>query len=164
MNSRLVLFAALLSCAVALMACVLAATRGVGGAFVLALVPAVALLCLVITVSRRAPQWRRKGDFQLSSGPWWAGSIVGGLLTSFWAVSEVFSYFSTPEHCGKGGCALLIFYVPAALLAGMPLGMLVSSAVLGAVGMVKGLKPVAVQGVLAGTAAFGFVLFLILGR
>ncbi|MBN8229330.1 hypothetical protein JYK02_17615 [Corallococcus macrosporus] len=82
---------------------------------------------------------------------------------ALWAVMQVFAYFSTPATCGKGGCALLIFYVPAAFVAGLLLGMLVSSAVLGAVGMVKGLKPVAVQGVLAGTAVFGFVLFMLLG-
>ncbi|NOJ91750.1 hypothetical protein HMI51_02160 [Corallococcus coralloides] len=164
MNSRLVLFAALLSSAVALMACALAATRGVGGAFMLALLPAVVLLCLLLHVRQQLPHWRRMRYFELSSGLWWGGSIVGGGLTSFWAVTEVLSYFSTPEHCGKGGCAVAIFYLPLALVAGMPLGMLVSSALLGAVGLVKGLKPLAVQGVLAGTAAFGFVLFLMLGR
>ncbi|MBN9688342.1 MULTISPECIES: hypothetical protein [unclassified Corallococcus] len=164
MNSRLLLFASLLSCAVALMACALAVARGVDGAGVLALVPAVALLWLLVTVRQRAPRWRKEGAFQLSSGAWWSGSIAGGLLASVWAVMEVFAYFSQPGVCGKGGCALIIFYVPAAIVAALPLGMLISSAVLGAVGMVKGLKPVAVQGVLAGTAAFAFVLFLILGR
>ncbi|RKH06940.1 hypothetical protein D7X32_03630 [Corallococcus carmarthensis] len=158
------LFAALLSCAVALMACALAGLRGTGGAFVLALLPAGVLLGLLIAVRQRAAHWRRMGYFERSSGAWWGGSILGGLLTAAWAVTEVFSYFSTPEHCGKGGCALIIFYVPAAIVAGMPLGMLVWSAVLGALGMVKGLKPVAVQGVLAGTAVFAFVLFLVLGH
>lgn len=141
------------------MACALAG----GGAFMLALFPAVVLLCLLLHVSQRVAHWRRMRYFELSSKAWWGGSIAGGLLTSLWAVTEVLSYFSTPEHCGKGGCALIIFYLPLALVVGMPLGMLVSSAVLGAVGLVKGLKPVAVQGVLAGTAAFGFVLFLMLG-
>ncbi|MBN8229331.1 hypothetical protein JYK02_17620 [Corallococcus macrosporus] len=80
MTSRLVLFAALLSCAVALMACALAGLRGVGGAFVLGLVPAAALLGLLIAVRQQVSQWRRQGVFQLSSGAWWSGSIGGGLL------------------------------------------------------------------------------------
>ncbi|WP_375756433.1 hypothetical protein [Corallococcus exercitus] len=164
MNSRLVLFAALLSCAVALMACALAGLRGVGGAFVLGLVPAGVLLGLLIAVRQRASQWRRDGLFRLSSGAWWSGSIVGGLLVALWAVSEVISYLFAPGGCDGGACGVAIVLVPAAFVGGLPLGMLVSSAVLGAVGMVKGLKPVAVQGVLAGTAVFGFVLFMMLGR
>ncbi|RKI04114.1 hypothetical protein D7Y11_05335 [Corallococcus sp. AB018] len=164
MNSRLAVFAALLSCVVAFLASALAGMRGAGSAFVLALLPVLVLMGLMIEVRQRVTHWRRMGYFALYQGVWWGGSIVGGLLMAVWAVMLTFAYFSTPGVCSRGECAVVIFYVPVAFVAGLPLGMLVASAALAAVGMVKGLKPVAVQGVLAGTAAFAFVLFLILGR